>query len=441
MKAYPSYQDSGVEWLGGIPSHWEVVKLKHIGKAFIGLTYNPDNVTDEENGKLVLRASNVQGGKITLDDNVYVKMEIPERLITKVNDILICVRSGSRDLIGKNALIDEKSAGFSFGAFMTVFRSEINNYLVYVFNSQLFKVQSGLFNTSTVNQLTQNDLYNFQVAIPPIPEQQAIADFLDRKTAQIDALIEKKQRQIDLLQEQRTALINHAVTKGLNPKVKMKDSGVEWLGEIPSHWEVVRVKHLADSMISGPFGSSLTKDMYTSEGYRVYGQEQVIPADFSIGDYYISKEKYLEMERYAVFTGDVLISCVGTFGKIAVVPEGIEPGIINPRLIKVSPNRKAILPEYLGEVLSSKVTFDQLEEVNRGGTMGVINLGLLSDILIPIPPIDEQIEIKSFVNKTKANTNRSHQNIIQMLELLSEYRTALISEAVTGKVDVRTVHE
>lgn len=125
-------KDSGVEWLGEIPSHWEVVKLKYIGKAFIGLTYNPENVTDEENGTLVFRASNVQEGKIVFDDNVYVKMEIPERLITKVGDILICVRSGSRDLIGKNALIDEKSAGHTFGAFMTVFRSDINYFLSYV---------------------------------------------------------------------------------------------------------------------------------------------------------------------------------------------------------------------------------------------------------------------------------------------------------------------
>jgi type I restriction enzyme S subunit len=205
-------KDSGVEWLGEIPSHWEVVKLKYIGKAFIGLTYNPENVTDEENGTLVFRASNVQDEKIVFDDNVYVKMEIPERLITKVGDILICVRSGSRDLIGKNALIDEKSAGHAFGAFMTVFRSDINYFLSYVFKSQLFKVQSGIFNTSTVNQLTQGSLYSFQVAIPPFGEQEEIIQVLNNELAQIDETTNRVATQIELLQEYRTALISEAVT-------------------------------------------------------------------------------------------------------------------------------------------------------------------------------------------------------------------------------------
>ncbi len=212
-------KDSGVEWLGEIPSHWEVVKLKYIGKAFIGLTYNPENVTDEENGTLVFRASNVQEGKIVFDDNVYVKMEIPERLITKVGDILICVRSGSRDLIGKNALIDEKSAGHTFGAFMTVFRSDINYFLSYVFKSQLFKVQSGLFNTSTVNQLTQGSLYDFQVAIPPIGEQEEIIQFLNNELTQIDETTNRVVTQIELLREYRTALISEAVTGKIDVRV------------------------------------------------------------------------------------------------------------------------------------------------------------------------------------------------------------------------------
>ena len=204
--------DSGVEWLGEIPSHWEVKKLKYVGQALIGLTYNPENVTDEENGTLVLRASNVYDGKIVFDDNVFVKMEIPERLITKVGDILICVRSGSRDLIGKNALIDEKSAGHTFGAFMTVFRSDINYFLSYVFKSQLFKVQSGLFNTSTVNQLTQGNLYSFQIPVPPLGEQEDIIRFLNKELSQVDETINRVAKEIELLQEYRTALVSEAVT-------------------------------------------------------------------------------------------------------------------------------------------------------------------------------------------------------------------------------------
>lgn len=139
-----------------------------------------------------------------------------------------------------------------------------------------------------------------------------------------------------------------------------------------------RLKWLTETMVAGPFGSLLTKDLYTREGYRVYGQEQVIPGDFSIGDYYIPQELYRLMTRYAVRPGDVLISCVGTFGKIAVVPEGIEAGIINPRLIKATPKKGIISAIYLGILLKSRVAFDQMEQVSRGGTMGVINIGLLS---------------------------------------------------------------
>jgi type I restriction enzyme, S subunit len=442
MKPYSEYKEIGLDFLDSLPAHWDIRKLKFLSLVNFS---NVDKHSFEE--EIPVRLCNY----VDVYKNDFIKPDMEfmnatasqseiEKFVLRKGDVLITKDSESWEDIAIPALVTENMDDVLCGYHLAQIRpsSISGNFLFWVLCSSTlndqYKVEA---HGITRYGLGKDSIENSVIPIPSSSEQQAIADFLDCKTAQIDTLIEKKQRQIDLLQEQRTALINHAVTKGLNPDPPMKDSGVEWLGEIPSRWEVVRVKHLAESMISGPFGSSLTKDMYTSKGYRVYGQEQVIPADFSIGDYYISEEKYIEMQRYAVSTGDVLISCVGTFGKIAVVPEGIEPGIINPRLIKITPNRKAILSEYLGEVLSSKVTFDQLEEVNRGGTMGLINLGLLSDILIPVPPVDEQLEIKSFVEQTKANISKSHQNIARMLELLQEYRTALISEAVTGKIDVR----
>jgi type I restriction enzyme, S subunit len=132
-----------------------------------------------------------------------------------------------------------------------------------------------------------SDLKSIFVLLPPLDEQRSVAAFLSRETAKIDTLIAKQERLIELLQEKRQALISHAVTKGLNPDAPMKDSGIEWLGEIPAHWEVKRLKFTALELKAGPFGSSLTKDNYVPSGYKVYGQEQVIPADFEIGDYYI----------------------------------------------------------------------------------------------------------------------------------------------------------
>lgn len=205
-------KDSGVEWIGDIPERWEMTKLRYIGEAIIGLTYSPEDVVYSHEGMLVLRSSNVSGGKIVLSDNVYVRKEIPNRLLTRRNDILICSRNGSRDLIGKCALIDEESTGVSFGAFMTVFRSEYNNFLYYVFNSLLFKFQSGSFLTSTINQLTINNLNGFIIALPSKDEQLEIVTFLDNKTTEIDELISNIEIQINKLKEYRQSLIFEAVT-------------------------------------------------------------------------------------------------------------------------------------------------------------------------------------------------------------------------------------
>jgi type I restriction enzyme S subunit len=205
-------KDSGVEWLGEIPEHWEVKRLKFLGQAIIGLTYDPSEVVEEGDGILVLRSSNVQGGQIVFDDNVFVRKAVPEKILTKLGDILICSRNGSRALIGKNAVINDDSVGLTFGAFMTIFRSKHNPYLSYVFNSSLFEFQSGSFLTSTVNQLTTSNLYSFEVPLPPNEEQFEIASFLDRETSRIDTLISETKKLIDLLKEYRSSLITAAVT-------------------------------------------------------------------------------------------------------------------------------------------------------------------------------------------------------------------------------------
>jgi type I restriction enzyme S subunit len=205
-------KDSGVPWLGEIPAHWEVKQLKHIGQALTGLTYSPDDVVSEEEGTLVLRSSNVQDARIVLDDNVYVTKDIPQKLITRIDDILLCSRNGSRALIGKNALIDEYSEGSSFGAFMTVFRSDRNRFLFYVFNSRLFEFQSSSFLTSTINQLTLGNLNNMIVPLPSRREQEEIVEFLESLLSTFDNLLTEANRAIDILKEYRTALISAAVT-------------------------------------------------------------------------------------------------------------------------------------------------------------------------------------------------------------------------------------
>ena len=203
---------SGVSWLGDMPRHWESPRLRYMGNAIIGLTYDPQNVTDVGGGTLVFRASNIRDGRITYEDCVYVDSRVPSLLITRPGDILICSRSGSRALIGKNAKIDVNSAGNTFGAFMTVFRSETNDYLHYVFNSNMFEHQSAMFATSTVNQLTLGMINDMKTPFPPSHEQEMIVGYLDQATAKIDQAIIQTKRQIDLTNEYRTRLIADVVT-------------------------------------------------------------------------------------------------------------------------------------------------------------------------------------------------------------------------------------
>ena len=209
-------RDSGIPWLGKIPAHWEIKRLKHVGRAIIGLTFDPVDTVTDGSGILVLRASNVQDQKIVLNDNLFVLKDIPDILRTREGDILICSRSGSRALIGKNALIDQASAGLTFGAFMTVFRSPHNEYIFYIFNSQLFDYQAGAFSTSTINQLTIETLNGMEVPLPPPSEQKAIVASLRESTSRLDRLLEATDQTITLLKERRATLIAAAVTGQIN---------------------------------------------------------------------------------------------------------------------------------------------------------------------------------------------------------------------------------
>ena len=287
-------------------------------------------------------------------------------------------------------------------------------------------------------RLMFDDFRTVPLPVPSVSTQRAIANFLDRKTAAIDALIEKKERLVALLAEKRAALIHRGVTRGLDLDAPMKDSGVPWIGEIPAHWVVMRLKHLVSEAVAGPYGSSLTKAMYTDSGYRVYGQQQVIPDDFTIGDYYISNKKYQGMKRYTVHPGDVLISVMGTVGKVAVVPEDVEPGIINPRLVRYRPNTRVVTSRYLQLFIMSNAGQAPLLEAAQGSTMDGLNMRILGELQVALPPLAEQIAINR-----QARTIATHLDVVMarlrnQMEALREYRQSLITAAVTGQIDVRS---
>ena len=216
-------KDSGVEWIGEIPQHWSMIKLKYLGKSLIGLSYKPEDIVDnEKDGLLVLRSSNIQKGKLSLLDNVYVNTKVKDEIIVRQGDILICSRNGSKSLIGKNITISKELEGNTFGVFMTVFRSQFFGFLSYVFNSQIFTNQSGLFLTSTINQLTQDTLNNFIVPFTyDLEEQRQIVEHLNFRTKEIDELISMEENKIDLLKEYRQSLISDVITGKIDVRTNL----------------------------------------------------------------------------------------------------------------------------------------------------------------------------------------------------------------------------
>ena len=409
---YDEYKQVTLGWLDSLPSHWQVKKLKYLGDSIIGLTYSPDDVVQfEDKGTLVLRSSNVQNKKLAFDDNVYVKKEIPEKLRTQLGDILICARNGSRALIGKNAEIDESAVGLTFGAFMMIFRSEHNRYLSYVFNSAIFEYQSGTFLTATINQLTSSNLNSFEVPLPPKAEQAKIANFLDHETAQIDSLIDKQQTLIQLLKEKRQAVISHAVTKGLNPNAPMKDSGVEWLGEVPEHWNIVKLSYRM-KLLSGDGITS--QDIEPTGQYPVYGGNGLR----GYTDRYNCEGHHVLIGRQGALCGNINLAQ----GKFFATEHAV---VVYP------------YQDFNISFLSEFLRFMDLGQYSVSAAQPGISVERINGLKILVPPYYEQTEIGEHVENIIKRFEDLSTKANQQIKLLQERRTALISAAVTGKIDVR----
>ena len=274
-----------------------------------------------------------------------------------------------------------------------------------------------------------------------LDEQSAIATFLDRETAQIDGLVARKERLIELLQEKRTALITRAVTRGLDPNVPMKDSGVEWLGEIPAHWEVKQLNHLLKArkgaIKTGPFGSQLQSSEMQAGEIKVYNQRSV-DRDFSSGDNYVSLEKFAELSAFEVYPGDLLITTRGSIGRCSILPKEAERGVLHPCLMRVQPDERWILTRFLEiQIEECSIALDQLRFMSNATTIDVIYSDSLREVWLSVPPVEEQTATIAFVAREKARVDGLIAKIRQAIHHLKEFRAALISAAVTGKIDVR----
>ena len=424
LSRYSEYKASGADWLGSVPTRWNVVRLK------MKVSLVTAKATERS---CPVALENVEGwsGKFISTEGEFEG----EGVAFVTGDVLF---GKLRPYLAKVYLAN--SSGEAVGDFH-VLRPSVTmspRFLQYqILNKAFIDVLDGTTFGSKMPRASWESLGNMPLALPSPNEQTNIAAFLDCETAKIDALIAEQEKLIALLVEKRQATISQAVTRGLNLGTPMKDSGVAWLGEVPAHWLVKRMKHLVRESIAGPYGSSLTKSMYVTTGYRVYGQQQVIPDDFAIGDYYISEDKFAEMGRYRVMPGDVLISVMGTIGRAAVVPTAVEPGIINPRLVLYRVVEQLILPRYLQVFLNNPTSQRYFALAAQGTTMEGLNMSSIGELYVAVPPMSEQQKILKFIQFEGKKIDILSAEAARVIALLKERRSALIAAAVTGQIDVR----
>lgn len=290
--------------------------------------------------------------------------------------------------------------------------------------------------------LSREHAYEKVLPVPVKSVQLAIANFLDTKTSAIDNLIRKKERLIEVLQEKRQAVITRAVTMGLNPSVPMKDSGILGVGTIPVSWDIKRLKHLAlrrgSGIQMGPFGSMLTNVLPFDSGYKLYGQQNTLRSDFSVGSRWLDERTFHELIHYAITPGDILLTRKGSIGNACIAPDNIQTGIADSDTIRVRLDKDFIYTEFIGLVLNgAKYINDQILMNKRGAVLVGLNTTTISELTIAVPSLEEQHEIVGYLKSRLAKIDSTIQAIENQCGQLKSYRQTLITAAITGKIDVR----
>ena len=420
---YPAYKDSGVEWLGEVPEHWEVLPLKRNTRLLTEKTDSRINPVALENiegwtGKLIETETEFQGDGIAFD--------VGDILFGKLRPYLAKVHLASRP-------------GEAVGDFHVIRPSTSlgSRFLQYqLLSNEVIDQVNGSTYGAKMPRASWTFLGSLATAIPPPKEQSLIATFLDREIAKIDALIAEQQRLIELLQEKRQAVISHAVTKGLNPDAPMKDSGVEWLGEVPAHWSVTTIKRVVSTPVTD--GPHETPE-FLDEGIPFVSAEAVsrgtidferIRGFISIDDHNRYSQKYCP-RRDDIF----MVKSGATTGTSAIVETDIEFNIWSPlAVIRCGPEA---LPRFVLHFIRSR---NFLEAVALGwsfGTQQNIGMGVIENLGIVVPPLEEQRQIISLLECAAGEASLLIVEAERSIVLLQERRSALISAAVTGKIDVR----
>lgn len=432
-KAYPEYKDSGVEWLGEIPNHWKTVSISRLFSRIKRAGYTEKELLSvyRDYGVIPKSSRDDNNNKPSEDLSPYQLVEPNDLVMNKMK-----AWQGSIAISEYEGIVSP--AYFVYKPNNALFELAHPRYVHYLLRNPIYVTQylsrsKGI----RVNQwdLDPDEFRNIELLLPDKTEQEKIYSFLDHETAKIDNLIEKQQQLIELLKEKRQAVISHAVTKGLNPDVPMKDSGVEWLGEVPEHWRVIPLKHVCTLIKDGTHLPPPRVD----HGIPLLSVRNIVDGVFQFrdDDSQISHKDYkLLCSSFVPKKDDVLLAIVGaTLGKVALVPKMDSFHI--QRSLGVFRTNKLIYPQHLSYIFESK-DFQSLLWENAGfSAQPGIYLGTLSNFCVPVPPVTEQLKISEFITTTVDKLDLLISQASQLIALIQERRTALISAAVTGKIDVR----
>ncbi len=437
------YTDSYIKWLEEIPSHWDVVRLRYLASEPLAYGANEAAFDDNPNFPRFIRITDInEDGSLRPETFKSLSPDLAEPYLLRKADVLLA-RSGAT--VGKAFIYRKEWGEACFAGYLIRFRCNkerlLPDFFYAITQSNLYwsQIREGTIQ-ATIQNFSAEKYGDLLIPLPPLSEQKLIAQYLDRQTAKIDTLINAKQRLLELLAEKRHALINHAVTRGLNPDVPMCDLEIEWLGEIPEHWSVEQLKYHLSGIEQGWSPQSDTFPANEDE-WGVLKVGAVNGWEFNPDE---NKRVPTELEiplEYEIKPGDVLVSRANTpelVGSAALVE------LVRPRLLlcdklyrtKIQSHR--LLPEYLVYYLRSVAGRFVFERDARGasGSMQNISQEILANLWIPVPPVEEQYEIVTHIKGRHTHLGNLEVAARKTVELLHERRIALISAAITGHIRI-----
>lgn len=435
MNLTTKLKNSEVAWLGQIPVHWTVVQSRRLFSERNERAEPSDEqlTVSQKHGLLTQRQfMEIEGRRIV---QVIKGHDILKRAMA--GDFVMSMRSfqGGLEYSGLTGSVSSAYVP------LTPIKWVRPPFFRYLFKSVAY-IQALQATSDLVRDGQALRFENFsKVPLPVVPfaEQDLIADFLDRATARIDTLIAKKTRFIELLREKRQALITHAVTKGLDATVPMKDSGVEWIGSVPAHWLVCRLRDITRSITTGPFGTALSSGDYVSGGVPVINPSHLCESGFAPEEAVsVSESKATQLDYWRVTPGDIVTARRGELGRSAIVTAQQDGWICGTGSLRIRPDVTMVSSEYIHALMYSRATRSWLDYQSVGSTMPNLNEALLGNLPVALPPnIPEQDAVTSRIASMKQKIDDLVANTERSIALLSEHRTALISAAVTGKIDLR----